>query len=294
MSRKRFDAMPCSIARALDLVGDWWTLLIIREAFLGVRRFADFRDHLGIARNILSDRLQKLVDEGILSKQPKADAERGFEYRLTEKGRDLWAGADGAAAVGRQVDLRARQGAADRARSRPRRHGRRSSCPPTPTAIRSIPRRLVAIARSRHAAGSRRALPRVGFGGDRQESSVTKKMDHRGRDGVGPHDEGVAARHREKVAHARELRALDGDRARRDHPGKIHRENGLRLRVPAITPTSKSGAGRRRGKLVTAVPSSVAVGPRIQRNRREPPSQSTYSLPPFGDASITTRPRLAG
>jgi DNA-binding HxlR family transcriptional regulator len=88
MSRKRFDDMPCSIARTLDLVGDWWTLLIIREAFLGVRRFADFRDHLGIARNILSDRLQKLVAEGILSKQPKEP--RGHEYRLTEKGRDLW------------------------------------------------------------------------------------------------------------------------------------------------------------------------------------------------------------
>jgi DNA-binding HxlR family transcriptional regulator len=90
MSRKRFDAMPCSIARALDSVGDWWTLLIIREAFLGVRRFADFRDHLGIARNILSDRLRRLVAEGILSKQPKSVPDRGFDYRLTDKGRDLW------------------------------------------------------------------------------------------------------------------------------------------------------------------------------------------------------------
>ena len=88
MSRKRFDEMPCSIARTLDLVGDWWTLLIIREAFLGVRRFADFRDHLGIARNILSDRLRKLVAEGILTKQAKEP--RGHEYRLTDKGRDLW------------------------------------------------------------------------------------------------------------------------------------------------------------------------------------------------------------
>jgi DNA-binding HxlR family transcriptional regulator len=88
VSRKRFDDMPCSIARALNLVGDWWTLLIVREAFLGVRRFADFRDHLGIARNILSDRLRKLTDEGILSKQPQEP--RGYEYRLTEKGRDLW------------------------------------------------------------------------------------------------------------------------------------------------------------------------------------------------------------
>ena len=88
MSRKRFDDMPCSIARALNMVGDWWTLLIIREAFLGVTRFADFRDHLGIARNILSDRLQKLVAEDILSKEAKEP--RGHEYRLTEKGRDLW------------------------------------------------------------------------------------------------------------------------------------------------------------------------------------------------------------
>ncbi len=91
MSRKRFDDMPCSIARALDLVGDWWTLLVIREAFLGVRRFADFRDHLGIARNILSDRLRRLVAEDIFSKEAKSAPDRGHEYRLTEKGRDLWA-----------------------------------------------------------------------------------------------------------------------------------------------------------------------------------------------------------
>jgi DNA-binding HxlR family transcriptional regulator len=91
VARKRFDAMPCSIARTLDLVGDWWTLLIVREAFLGVRRFAGFRDHLGIARNILANRLRKLVAHGILSEEPKAAPGRGFEYRLTEKGRDLWA-----------------------------------------------------------------------------------------------------------------------------------------------------------------------------------------------------------
>lgn len=81
--------MPCSVAQALNLVGDWWTLLIVREAFLGVRRFADFRDHLGIARNILADRLRKLVANEILSKEPKR-SDRGHEYRLTEKGRDLW------------------------------------------------------------------------------------------------------------------------------------------------------------------------------------------------------------
>jgi DNA-binding HxlR family transcriptional regulator len=82
--------MPCSIARTLDLVGDWWTLLVVREAFLGVSRFADFRDHLGIARNILTDRLQKLVADGIFAAEPKAGPGRGYEYRLTEKGRDLW------------------------------------------------------------------------------------------------------------------------------------------------------------------------------------------------------------
>ena len=90
MSRKRFDAMACSIARTLDLVGDWWTLLIVREAFLGVRHFAGFLDHLGIARNILADRLQKLVANGILSAEPKSVPGRGYEYRLTEKGFDLY------------------------------------------------------------------------------------------------------------------------------------------------------------------------------------------------------------
>ena len=90
MSRRRFDDMPCSVAQALNVIGDWWTLLVVREAFLGVRRFADFRDHLGIARNILADRLRRLVANGILTKQPKGGDERGFEYRLTDKGRDLW------------------------------------------------------------------------------------------------------------------------------------------------------------------------------------------------------------
>jgi len=82
--------MACSVAQALNLVGDWWTLLIVREAFLGVRRFADFRDHLGIARNILAHRLRQLVANGILVREPKDADDRGYEYRLTEKGRDLW------------------------------------------------------------------------------------------------------------------------------------------------------------------------------------------------------------
>lgn len=79
----------CSIARALGILGDRWTLLIIREAFSGVRRFDDFRRHLGIARNILTDRLQRLVAAKILELRPYQDNPPRQEYRLTERGRDL-------------------------------------------------------------------------------------------------------------------------------------------------------------------------------------------------------------
>lgn len=90
MSRKRFAEMNCGVAQALEQVGDWWTLLIIRDAFLGTTRFADFEQQLGIAKNILSDRLQRLVGHGILAKQPDDESGRRHSYRLTEKGRDLW------------------------------------------------------------------------------------------------------------------------------------------------------------------------------------------------------------
>ena len=90
MSRKRFADMNCGVAQALEQVGDWWTLLIIRDAFLGTTRFADFEQQLGIAKNILSDRLQRLVGHGILARQPADDSGRRHAYRLTEKGRDLW------------------------------------------------------------------------------------------------------------------------------------------------------------------------------------------------------------
>ena len=66
MSRKRFESMPCGVAQALEQVGDWWTLLIVRDAFFGLRRFSEFQESLGIAKNILSDRLQKLVEHGVL------------------------------------------------------------------------------------------------------------------------------------------------------------------------------------------------------------------------------------
>jgi DNA-binding HxlR family transcriptional regulator len=87
MRRKTFARMNCSIARALELVGEWWTMLILREAFLGTRRFHDFQLNLGIARNILSARLKKLVARGILERVAAPGGGRRLEYRLTRKGR---------------------------------------------------------------------------------------------------------------------------------------------------------------------------------------------------------------
>jgi DNA-binding HxlR family transcriptional regulator len=80
----------CSIARALSEVGDRWSLLILREAFLRTRRFADFAERTGAARNLVADRLQKLVDAGILERRPYQDRPPRLEYRLTEKGLELY------------------------------------------------------------------------------------------------------------------------------------------------------------------------------------------------------------
>ncbi|MBJ7330332.1 MAG: helix-turn-helix transcriptional regulator [Solirubrobacteraceae bacterium] len=85
-----YEGENCSIARALELVGERWTLLILRDAFNGVRRFDQFQSHLGIARNVLRDRLQRLVDEGVLERRPYQERPVRHEYRLTPKGRDLW------------------------------------------------------------------------------------------------------------------------------------------------------------------------------------------------------------
>ncbi len=79
----------CSIAASLGFVGDRWTLLILRDAFRGVRRFGDFCEDLGIARNVLADRLDKLVHAGILERVPYQERPLRHEYRLTAKGRDL-------------------------------------------------------------------------------------------------------------------------------------------------------------------------------------------------------------
>ena len=84
------EAVPCSIGRALAIVGERWTLAIVREAFAGARRFDVFQQRLGIARNVLSARLRTLVENGVLERSAYQDAPRRFEYRLTAKGRDLY------------------------------------------------------------------------------------------------------------------------------------------------------------------------------------------------------------
>ena len=80
----------CSIAKTLDVVGEWWTLLILRDAFRGARRFDDFHASLGMARSVLTARLRKLTDEGILERRSYSDHPPRYEYRLTEKGRALF------------------------------------------------------------------------------------------------------------------------------------------------------------------------------------------------------------
>lgn len=83
-------AWPCPIARAVDVLGDGWTLLLLREACTGTRRFDDFQRHLGIGRNILTRRLQQLVDDELLAKFPYSEHPLRHEYRLTPKGRDAF------------------------------------------------------------------------------------------------------------------------------------------------------------------------------------------------------------
>src|SRR5580704_8650496 len=80
----------CSIARALELVGERWTILVLRDVFLGVRRFEAIQRNLGVARNVLAARLDRLVDEGILEKALYQERPPRHEYRLTDKGLDLW------------------------------------------------------------------------------------------------------------------------------------------------------------------------------------------------------------
>jgi DNA-binding HxlR family transcriptional regulator len=89
MLNRDYEGQNCSIARALEVVGERWTLLIVRDAFLGLRRFDEFQENLGIARNVLTDRLNRLVEEGILERVRYSERPERYEYRLTQKGRDL-------------------------------------------------------------------------------------------------------------------------------------------------------------------------------------------------------------
>jgi DNA-binding HxlR family transcriptional regulator len=83
------DTVRCSIAQALGEIGERWTLLIVREAVMGSTRFDEFHERLGVARNILADRLETLVAQGVMERQPSPDNARIHHYRLTDKGRDL-------------------------------------------------------------------------------------------------------------------------------------------------------------------------------------------------------------
>jgi DNA-binding HxlR family transcriptional regulator len=89
MPYRPFEGQNCSIAGALAVVGERWTLLVMREVLLGRRRFADIKRNTGIASNILSDRLDTLVEHGLLERRRYSDQPESFEYRATERGRDL-------------------------------------------------------------------------------------------------------------------------------------------------------------------------------------------------------------
>jgi DNA-binding HxlR family transcriptional regulator len=89
MLHRTYSDQDCSVARALEVVGERWTILILRDAFLGVRRFDDFQRELGIARNVLQTRLRRLVDEGLLERRAYQERPLRHEYLLTPRGEDL-------------------------------------------------------------------------------------------------------------------------------------------------------------------------------------------------------------
>jgi DNA-binding HxlR family transcriptional regulator len=82
--------MDCSVAQCLEVVGEWWSMLIVRDTFMGVTRFEEFQRRLGISRNILRERLNTLVDAGVLVRVPYSEHPLRHDYKLTQKGRDLW------------------------------------------------------------------------------------------------------------------------------------------------------------------------------------------------------------
>jgi len=90
MRKTSFAGMNCSVAQTLEIIGEWWTLLIIRDCFLGIRRFDEFVERLGIARNVLTSRLDTLVDAGILERRAYDEGRGRYDYLLTDRGRALW------------------------------------------------------------------------------------------------------------------------------------------------------------------------------------------------------------
>lgn len=91
MKRSDYSDWNCSVARTMGVIGDRWTMLVLREAFFGVRRFDEIQRNLGIARNVLSERLGRLVEHEILERRCYQERPERFEYRLTAKGLDLYA-----------------------------------------------------------------------------------------------------------------------------------------------------------------------------------------------------------
>jgi DNA-binding HxlR family transcriptional regulator len=90
MKRTSLDEAICPVARSLDVIGDWWSLLIVRDALGGPRRFGEFQKNLGMAKNMLAARLKDLVARDVLVQQPAADGSKFQEYALTERGRALF------------------------------------------------------------------------------------------------------------------------------------------------------------------------------------------------------------
>lgn len=90
MKRVKLNRVPCPIARSMDIIGEWWTLLILRECFSGTTRFDDFQKNLGISKNTLTARLAKLVKRGVLNRVPVEPGARRKHYKLTEMGKELY------------------------------------------------------------------------------------------------------------------------------------------------------------------------------------------------------------
>lgn len=144
MLGKDYEQQDCAMARALETVGERWTLLIVRDAFYGVQRFKDFEAHLDIPKAVLSNRLSGLVDDGVLERRPDPEHGGRHLYRLTAAGRDLWPVVHSLIVWGnrhRQYNSRAFEHAACGTRLTDAGHCEHCSVTPGPAEIVSIPLR---------------------------------------------------------------------------------------------------------------------------------------------------------